>query len=128
MLERGAVEEEGLSVASEEARGLVENPARHADREGLRTLAGAGELERFGSKLATAQSARATPTSSAAEEESPAPAGSVERIRPWRPTGGLPSRSSLAATACANRAQPWREPRLRPPRAPRRHRNDPSSG
>ena len=58
------------------------------------------------SKPATAQSASATDTSSAADDERPAPVGRSERTVPVRPTGGRPSRSSSTATACAYLAHP----------------------
>ncbi len=48
---------------------------------------------------ATLQSANATATSSAAEDESPAPLGRVEEIEPANPTGGRPQRPSSTATA-----------------------------
>ena len=47
VLERTAVEQDRALVGSEQARGLVEDAARHADRPQLRPLAEEGELERL---------------------------------------------------------------------------------
>src|SRR3954471_12514259 len=56
-------------------------------------------------KSATAHSAVATATSSAADEETPAPIGSVELTAPSIPTGGRPSSASSASTARTNLPQ-----------------------
>ena len=47
MLERRAVEEDRGVGPAEDARRLVEDPARHPDRPQLGPLAGEGELERL---------------------------------------------------------------------------------
>ena len=47
LLERAAVEQDGMALATEQRRRLVEDPARHADRSQLGALARERELERL---------------------------------------------------------------------------------
>ena len=58
------------------------------------------------SNSATVQSASPIATSSAAEDESPAPGGRSDSTVPTSPTGGRPSVESSAATPWPYRAQP----------------------
>ena len=101
VLRRSAVEEERAPAAREDDRGRVHQSARHADGEAFRLAHEACQLEGIDAKSATSQSENATATRSAADDDRPAPIGSVESTSPTRPTAGRPRsarRRAIAAT------------------------------
>jgi hypothetical protein len=106
VLERAAVEQDRVTLATQERRSLVEDAARHADRPQLGALTRKRELERL--ELEIRDRAEAGPAPERCRDERPAPTGRSEVTAPREGTGGA------AVAATAQRSAPNR----RRPRAP----------
>ena len=117
-LQRAAVEQQRVPGPAEQRRGLVHDAGRHPGELVLRPAGDRDQLVARGtSRSASEVSASAVAHSSAAEEDSPAPAWTSESMAIQAPGTRWPAASSAQATPAGEAAQPVTRPGARPSRS-----------